>query len=84
MRINIGLALLIISTPLMGTEDDNLDPHPQVIRTKPAPWQASVFVGGAFLFALAGIVIICLDGGTSKAATAALDSNTTNKCEDFK
>jgi hypothetical protein len=60
-------------TPIKSwAQEDYLDPHPQDPRTRPSSWQANVFVGSAFLAAVAGIVIICLDKGTSNGATQRL------------
>ena len=73
------LTLSIIVAPFQSwAQEDNLDPHPQAPRTKPYSWKANVFAGSALLAAAAGIVVICLNGGTSNGATQRLKGQNTH------
>ena len=72
----LGICLLTLSIAVAPfhswAQEDNLDPHPQAPKTKPYSWKANVFAGSALLAAAAGIVVICLNGGTSNGATQRL------------
>ena len=69
--LRFGAILLIASCPLSTWSNEEMDlPPPPPKKTS---WKANVFVASAFLAAAAGIVVICLDGGTSNGATRRLN-----------
>lgn len=67
------IAMIPFQLSALEDVDSYLETCPPCRRSKPSSLQAKMFAGSAFLAVVAGIVVICLDGGTSRAATERLN-----------